>query len=425
MSPDEISQLASLGIVLLSALVAWFHPAWVFALVLIAVPLRVPIFPSVEIATLLFLGALLGRAREIVFAMRAEPTLLALTAALPAWFLVSALWALQPSFVFYATGKWLMVWLAMWLVVADDTLRPRRVVLSGFIAMAPSALWGAAERLRLIAPLGDPEILRNRAIDLGYMIRGRALFWHPNRLAEFVEQIGLLLIGCGMSRLMPVLCAVGVAIACFGVWGTDSKAGIATMVGGGLVTAALLWIVAVARRTMSATARRRASWIAAGGVVLALVVAAWAYVAHGGIGSRVLIYRYAWQLVEKQPILGVGGGNWALAVGMAPLSVSRFWFRSHAHSLPLQLLVEVGAIGVLLGVLFFATPLWVAWRRLGDAAREWRGVVHGAMAGVIGLLAHNLVHYFLRDPVDGITTGLLLGLAVRGVRSSGENGDVP
>jgi hypothetical protein len=33
---------------------------------------------------------------------------------------------------------------------------------------------------------------------------------------------------------------------------------------------------------------------------------------------------------------------------------------------------------------------------------------------VLGLLAHNLVHYFLRDPVDGITTGLLLGLAVRG-----------
>ncbi|MEW6268360.1 MAG: O-antigen ligase family protein [Thermodesulfobacteriota bacterium] len=414
MSADVVAQLVPVAVIVLAALVAWLRPAWIFPLVLIAVPLRLPVLPAVEIATLLLVGALLGRAREIVAAMRAEPALFAATGALPAWFLLSALWARQPSFVFYAAGKWLVVWLAMALVIADETLRPRRVVLSGFVAMAPMALWGAAERLRLVAPLGDPEILRNRAIDLVYMVRGRALFWHPNRLAEFVEQIGLLLVGCGMSRLLPALCGLGVAIACLGVWGTDSKAGIATMLGGGVVTAA--WL------SMSATARRRAAWVGAGGLALGAVVAVWAYLAHGGIGTRVLIYRYAWQLVEQQPVLGVGGGNWALAVGMAPLSVSRFWFRSHAHSLPLQLLVEVGVIGVLLGALFFAAPLGLAWRRLGGATREWRGVVHGAMAGVLGLLAHNLVHYFLRDPVDGITTGLLLGLAVRGVRASG---DVP
>jgi O-antigen ligase len=412
MTTAALAQLAIAGLVALAALVAWLRPAWVFPLVLIAVPLRVPVLPDVELATLLFLGAVLGRAPRIVSVVREEPGLSAATLALPAWFLVSVLWARQPAFVPFAAGKWLVVWLAMALVLADDTLRPRRVVLAGLVAMAPMALWGAAERLRLIAPLGDPEILRNRAIDLVYMVRGRALFWHPNRLAEFVEQIGLLLVGCALGGILPALCALGIVIACAGVWGTDSKAGIATMVGGGLVTAAWLG--------MSAAARRRAAWIGAGALALAATVAVWAYVSHGGIGTRVLIYRYAWTLLEQHPFLGVGAGNWSLAIGMAPLSVSRFWFRSHAHSLPLQLAVEVGLIGALLGVVFFAAPLVTAWRRLGRGAPEWRGVVHGATAGVLGLLAHNLVHYFLRDPVDGITTGLLLGLAVHGTRAPGD-----
>ena len=83
-----------------------------------------------------------------------------------------------------------------------------------------------------------------------------------------------------------------------------------------------------------------------------------------------------------------------------------------AHSLPLQIVVEVGLLGLACAVVTLFTPLWVAWRRLSSAAEEWQGVANGAIAGVLGLLAHNLVHYFLRDAVDGILTGLLLGLAI-------------
>jgi len=405
---DLVEWLQPGAVVVLAAFIARWWPSAVFPLVLFLVPLRVPLFPEVELATLIFVGVVLGRARQVVTTLSEEPWLVLATLALPCWFAASAAWARQPVFVLPAAGKWLIVWLAMALVIADDTLRPRRVVVSGLAAMVPMALWGAAERLRIIAPLGDPEILRNRAIDLVSMVRGRALFWHPNRLAEFVEQIGLLLVGCAANRVLPKACLFGVGVACLGVWGTDSKAGLATMVGGGIVVAA--WL------SISATTRRRAAWVLAGGLCAGAVVATWAFIAHGGIGTRTLIYDYAWSLLEERPLLGVGGGNWALAVGMAPLSVSRFWFRSHAHSLPLQLAVEVGLIGLLLGVVFFAEPLWMAWRRLPNATPEWRGVTCGAMAGVLGLLAHNLVHYFLRDPVDGITTGLLLGLALRGVR---------
>jgi O-antigen ligase len=167
---------------------------------------------------------------------------------------------------------------------------------------------------------------------------------------------------------------------------------------------------------MTSAARRRAAWIAGAGLACACAVAAWAFWAHGGIGTRTMVYRYAWQVLEQQPLLGVGGGNWPLVVAGAPLGLSRFWFRTHAHSLPLHLAVEVGFVGVALAALLFAAPLWVAWRRLATCAPEWRGVAHGAMAGVLGLLAHNLVHYFLRDAVDAIATGLLLGLAVAAVR---------
>jgi len=408
MTGTALDQILPAALVLLAALVARWRPAWIFSLVVVAIPLRVPVFPAVELATLVLLGAVLGRAPAIVAAVRAEPRLFAMTFALPAWFLASVLWARQPAFVYAAAGKWVVLWLAMALVIADDTLRPRRIVYSVLAAMVPMALWGAAERLRLVTPMGDPKILRNRAIDLVFMVRGRALFWHPNRLAEFVEQIGLLLVGCGMAGIAPVLCAIGVAIAMVGTWGTDSKAGMGTMIGGTLLMIA--WL------QMSSTARRRALWVGTAGLAGAIAVVAWAYWAHGGIGTRVLVYRYAWHLMADEPLLGVGGGNWALAISAAPLSVSRFWFRTHAHSLPLQLAVEVGLVGVALGGLLFAAPLWVAWRRLDHCAPEWRGVVHGAMAAVLGLLAHNLVHYFLRDPVDGILTGMLLGLAVAGVR---------
>ncbi len=400
--------LGAAALVAGAALVARLRPGWTFPLVIVAIPLRVPLVPGVEIATLLLLGSVLGRAPEIAAVLRAEAPLFLATLALPAWFVASAAWARQPSFVFPAAGKWLTLWLAMALVVADDTLRPRKVVLSALVSMVPMALWGFLERMRVVPPLGDPRILRNRAIDLVYMVRGRALFWHPNRLAEFVEQLGLLLVGAGVGGILPALCAIGALIAAAGTWGTDSKAGMATMIGGGILTFA--WL------QMTSAARRRAAWIGGVGLVCAAAVGVWAFWAHGGIGTRTMVYRYAWDVIDDQPLLGVGGGNWPLVVAAAPLALSRFWFRTHAHSLPLQLAVEVGLVGVALGVLLFAAPLWTAWRRLAACALEWRGVVHGAMAGVVGLFAHNLVHYFLRDAVDGILTGVLLGLAVAGTR---------
>jgi hypothetical protein len=402
---DLVATLGPLAVVAIAAVVAVLRPGWTFAMVIIAVPLRLPFFPRVELATLILVGVGVGRLRAIVTTLAREPVLTAATLALPAWFLLSALWARQAAFVVPAAGKWLTLWLAFALAASDDTLSPRRIVHAALAAMVPFAAWGFGERVRLITPLGDEQILRNRAIDLVEMIRGRALFWHPNRLAEFTEQIGLLLVGIGLGGIAQSLCGAGVLVAMLGVWGTDSKAGMATMIGGTLVTTA--WL------RMSTAARRRAALAGAAAlVVAALAVATWAFVAHGGIGTRWLVYRYAWGLFVEHPVLGIGGGNWALAIGSAPLGVSRFWFRSHAHSLALQLAVEVGVIGVVLGGVLFLTPLWVAWRRLTSTAPEWRGVVYGAIAAVLGLLAHNLVHYFLRDAADGIATGLLLGLAV-------------
>lgn len=400
-----LATLGPLGVVALAALVAVLRPSWTFALVVVSVPLRLPVFPDVELATLILCGSAIGRLPAIVNGLVKEPALAAATLTLPSWFLISALWARQATFVVPAAAKWLTLWLAFALVASDDTLSPRRIVQAAFASLLPSAAWGFAERIRLIAPLGEERILRNRAIDLIDMVRGRALFWHPNRLAEFTEQVGLLLVGCGLGGIARPLCGAGVLIAMLGVWGTDSKAGMATMIGGTLVVTA--WL------RMSNEARRRVAWASAAGLVaVALGIAYWAYRAHGGIGTRVLVYRFAWGLFVEHPLLGIGGGNWSLAVASAPLGVSRFWFRTHAHSLPLQIVVEVGLVGLAWAVVTFATPLWVAWRRLSSTDDEWRGVAYGAMAGVLGLLAHNLVHYFLRDAADGILTGLLLGLAV-------------
>jgi O-antigen ligase len=102
--------------------------------------------------------------------------------------------------------------------------------------------------------------------------------------------------------------------------------------------------------------------------------------------------------------------------------LSRYWFRSHTHSLLLQIWVETGVFGVIAAGAFFFVPLWTAARGLGRCAAEWRGVIAGAMAGVLGLLAHDLVHFFLRQPADGIVTGVLLGIAASAPRRCAPGG---
>lgn len=385
-------------------------PTVAFAVTMLLVPIRIDVVPSAYPATLFFCGAALGRSREIVRTLAEERALLCATLVLPLWALLSVAWARQPMFVFPLVGKWLVVVLAAWFAAADRTETPRPLIAATVVSLVPHALWGLAERVHWITPLGNEDQLRMRGISWFGDVRGRALFWHPNRLGEFLEQTGVFVAAGGLGGVLPWLCVVGVVAAGAGVWGTGSKGSLAAL-GGGVVLA-VGWLLA---RRFSVGASARVWWgvaLVGAAVVGAAAVGAYAFVAHGGIGSRNLVYDFAFDVIQRRPWFGFGGGNWSLLVGEAPLEVSRFWFLGHAHSLPLHVWAELGVVGVILLFAFFAVPLAAGLRRFSGVPDEWYGVGVGATLAVAALFAHNFVHYFLRDAVDGILTGLLLGTVI-------------
>ena len=193
-------------------------------------------------------------------------------------------------------------------------------------------------------------------------------------------------------------------MAAGGVWGTGSMGSLAAL-GSGLCALAGI------RALSFASPRIRALVVGVLGV-LGLLVAAYAWFAHDGLGTRATIYGYALERASERPWVGHGAGNWSLLVGQASLEVSRYWFRGHAHSLPLHVAVELGVVGVVLLVVFFFLPLGVAVRRFPRVPHAWQWVGIGAAVSCMALFCHNFVHYFLRDAADGVVTGILLGTTI-------------
>ena len=393
--------LPLLVLVLAGFLLARFRPSWMLPLLVVVIPFRMPLDAAWNPALPLFFGMLAGRWRALLELARTEAALLAVMAVWPAWILVSASWALQPAFVAGLLGKWLVVFLAFVLAATDDLRAPRLLVAGLLLAVVPHALWAFGERMHWIGLIGDFASLEMRGINFQGAVRGKALFWHPNRLAEFTEQAGVLLAGMAAGGILPLFASAGVAAAMLAAWSTGSTAGMAVIFGG--------TILCVGWTLMSGTARRRAILILTLAGLGAAVAGIWAFISHGGIGSRQIIFDFAAREFAERPWLGAGAGNWSLLVGQAEHGVSRFWFRGHAHSLPLHIAVELGLVGVACAAVFFAAPLVVAWRRFAGLLPVPRAVGTGASFAVLGILAHNLVHYFLRDPTDGIMTGLVLG----------------
>ncbi|KOX20969.1 hypothetical protein ADK67_28415 [Saccharothrix sp. NRRL B-16348] len=124
---------------------------------------------------------------------------------------------------------------------------------------------------------------------------------------------------------------------------------------------------------------------------------------HGATGA-------ALDLVAARPLTGVGPGNgWFAFTG--PAGESRVM--RYVHNEYLQVLVELGAIGLGLVVLVLAALAVTVWR--GRAGAPWRGragsLWAGAAAGLVVLLVHSGFDFLWHLPVIVLTAGLLAGLA--------------
>ncbi|HLL69932.1 MAG TPA: O-antigen ligase family protein [Pyrinomonadaceae bacterium] len=150
----------------------------------------------------------------------------------------------------------------------------------------------------------------------------------------------------------------------------------------------------------------------------------------GSISWRATVYREGFDLFVREPrhiIVGVGMDTikrhwreWRLFDG-GRLPVG------HMHSTPLQFALERGLPALLmwLAVVFlYARMLWRLWR--SDALHDWRerGLVLGALGGLVGFCASGLVHYNFGDSEVVMIFYLIMGLTLALERFARQEGHV-
>ncbi len=184
---------------------------------------------------------------------------------------------------------------------------------------------------------------------------------------------------------------------------------------GGLIGA----IAGVASVALVARHNLRAPFIAMGaGLAAGLGVAvSWGIVAHtiglerfwdfsesdyaGGVGTRPQLWRAAWTLWLRNPIFGVGAGNFEREI---PLTGLR-GVRTHANSLYLQSLVEGGVFGL-------AATLWLVYTSIATFAQEQlrSPFILAAFGASIALALHQVVDLLTFYPKVGGEWWIVMGL---------------
>ncbi len=202
---------------------------------------------------------------------------------------------------------------------------------------------------------------------------------------------------------------------------TSSRGGwIGTAAGLALLAGLLYWKQKQALLNLWDRVRTKKGLLAIGGalILLALVAAGWlglkilSHPSHGSFfSSRSFVWPAAIATFLQHPLVGQGPytfGNAYLAYNSVPPNA----FYSHAHSAYLNLLAEMGLLGVIAGgvVIFFLAKLLK--RRLEQAQGMELSVVMAAAAGMLALLVHNIFDCFHTEPVAALGLFILLGAAL-------------
>ncbi len=228
------------------------------------------------------------------------------------------------------------------------------------------------------------------------------LFLSPLLLADRLRVVRWLSVALAMAVMILTQSRAGMAIAVLSygaLWLLDRRTARITLapflVGAGLgLSIALLWYWLIAHDIASALWR--------------LVLYVWPQ-DPGGVGTRAELWQAAWALFQRQPVFGVGAGNFELllpTVGLAGVE-------THANSLWLQTLAEQGVVGVVALVVF---TLVVLREWIGGLAQTW--LARAALLATAGLLLHQVFDYLFFFPKVGLLWWLLLGVAASAVTAT-------
>jgi putative inorganic carbon (HCO3(-)) transporter len=247
--------------------------------------------------------------------------------------------------------------------------------------------------------------------------RVTAGFGSPNQLAGFlVASLPLALAGLAIHRRAWALYAPAAALAAFGVYVSFSR--------GALIGMALVPFVFLRGRQLLAAVPLLAALVLA--LTPSLLEERFETLTSGGgeIATRVDIWDTSVAIWQAEPVTGAGLGSFPEAYAQARVPGKQFLPHTqfepppHAHNVFLQILAEVGIVGLaaFLALLAGALPLAARLRRHGEAWIRWTGA--GVLASLVAFLAHNIFDVTLFQPetsvIFWVTLGLLSALAAVG-----------
>jgi putative inorganic carbon (HCO3(-)) transporter len=126
------------------------------------------------------------------------------------------------------------------------------------------------------------------------------------------------------------------------------------------------------------------------------------------IMERLAHWQAAWRMVNDNPLLGVGIGNY---VPVYPAYALPGWEdpMGHAHNYYLNIAAEAGLVG-LGGYLFlWGAVFWHGWRVYRRAEDQWRGITLGILGVMVAFSVHSLFDNLYVHGMN-IHLALLLGL---------------
>lgn len=141
-------------------------------------------------------------------------------------------------------------------------------------------------------------------------------------------------------------------------------------------------------------------------------------------GSRVSMYRDAWQIFDHHPWFGTGLGTFRVVY---PRYVSNYYHGlivDHAHNDYLELLADMGVVGGLCGLSFVVLLFWRGLASVRSPEGHARLPVRaGSITACAGLLLHSMVDFNLHIPSNALLFLLLASVATSEVREP--NGSPP
>jgi len=254
---------------------------------------------------------------------------------------------------------------------------------------------------RIDATFGNPIYL---AVYMLFHIFIAAMLWAQ----QWVEK------GPGKRLYISVAYGSVIVLDTIALLLTGTRGTIIGLVGGALITAALLLVLGRnSRNVWRMSAAAVAGIIILGGAFWSVRDAAWIQkvgflqrmasisLTDQTVESRFVNWSIAWEGVKERPILGWGQENYALVFDKyydPRMYKQEQWF-DRVHNIVFDWLVAGGFLGFFAYISIFLAALWALWRSGGFSIAE-RSLLTGLLAGYF---AHNFFVF------DNVTSYILFG----------------